>query len=149
MPREPRGFRAYRSRAGRLLGRPADVARLLQRVGARLTERRSASAALAQARQELATFVALIDAWRRGEYRGVERSSLVLVTAALLYFVAPLDALPDVLLGIGLLDDAAVIGFVYARLQGELDAFRTWRDRQREGNALPPATPPLPPPGPE
>ena len=46
--------------------------------------------------------------------------------ANLLYFLAPLDALPDWLLAVGLLDDLAVLRWVMQRWSGELDAFRVW-----------------------
>jgi len=52
--------------------------------------------------------------------------------AALLYFIAPLDALPDFLFGWGLLDDAAVISYVSNQLRKELEAFKQWRDKNTE-----------------
>lgn len=43
-----------------------------------------------------------------------------LLMAALAYFVLPMDAIPDVLAGIGYTDDAAVIAAVLALLRGNL-----------------------------
>ena len=42
------------------------------------------------------------------------------------YLVFPLDALPDALLPIGLLDDAVVLGFVVRMIKRDVDAFRAW-----------------------
>lgn len=72
----------------------------------------------------------LCTAWWRGEYRAVSRQALLAVVAALLYFVTPLDAIPDWLPGIGMLDDLAVLAWVMRTWQGELAAFRAWRDAQ-------------------
>jgi uncharacterized membrane protein YkvA (DUF1232 family) len=52
------------------------------------------------------------------------------VVAALLYFVTPLDAIPDWLFGIGLVDDLAVLAWVLRTWQEELAAFQQWRAAQ-------------------
>ncbi|MNJ72886.1 hypothetical protein D3C77_696040 [compost metagenome] len=52
------------------------------------------------------------------------------MVGALLYFVTPLDALPDWLVGMGFVDDLAVLAWVLKTWGGELDAFRAWREAQ-------------------
>jgi uncharacterized membrane protein YkvA (DUF1232 family) len=47
-----------------------------------------------------------------------------------MYFLSPLDAIPDWIPGIGMLDDIAVLAWVMKSLEAELDAFRAWRARQ-------------------
>jgi uncharacterized membrane protein YkvA (DUF1232 family) len=73
---------------------------------------------------------ALSLAWFKGEYRQISSQALLMVVAALLYFIAPLDAVPDWLLGVGFVDDLAVLAWVMRTWHGELEAFRAWRDRQ-------------------
>jgi uncharacterized membrane protein YkvA (DUF1232 family) len=69
-------------------------------------------------------------AWWRGEYRGISSQALLAVVGALLYFLTPLDALPDWLPGLGLLDDLAVLAWVLRTWSEELAAFRAWRAAQ-------------------
>ena len=62
--------------------------------------------------------------------------------AALVYFITPVDAVPDWVLMLGLLDDLAVLGWVLRRWRSELDTFRDWydtqpRDRQQMLQQLP------------
>tara|TARA_B100001013_G_scaffold183150_1_gene110376 strand:- start:2546 stop:2803 length:258 start_codon:yes stop_codon:yes gene_type:complete len=64
----------------------------------------------------------------RGEYDGVSRQTIVAVTAALLYFVVPLDVIPDFLIGWGFIDDASVVAYVMNVLAAEMDAFRRWQE---------------------
>lgn len=52
------------------------------------------------------------------------------IVAGLIYFVSPLDAIPDFIPGLGLVDDLAVLAWVMKTWGGELEAFRTWRDAQ-------------------
>lgn len=85
---------------------------------------------------DLKILLALGNAWWRGEYRAISSQALLAVVAALLYFVSPFDAIPDWLLGVGYLDDIAVLGWLMSTWQGELQAFREWRASQPE--AVPP-----------
>ncbi|AIN56891.1 MULTISPECIES: YkvA family protein [Pseudomonas] len=85
---------------------------------------------LGQLREDLRLMQALCLAWWRGEYRAVSPKALVTIVAGLLYFVSPLDAIPDWLLGVGLLDDIAVLGWVLKTVADELGRFKAWRDSQ-------------------
>ena len=91
-----------------------------------------AAKGLATAQAQLSLMIELLSAYVKGDYREVAGSTLISVVAALLYFVAPLDALPDFLFGWGLLDDAAVISYVSNQLRKELEAFKQWRDQNAE-----------------
>lgn len=103
---------------------------------------------LSAVREDLLLLRTLAGAWWRGEYRAVSSQALVAVVAALVYFLSPVDAIPDVLLGVGYLDDIAVIAWLMRTWRSELDSFRVWRDAQppalREVLALPPPTPERP-----
>lgn len=67
-------------------------------------------------------------------YRELPWRSAVVGLAAVVYFVAPLDLIPDFLLG-GFVDDAAVIMFVVRQIQKDLDAFLAWESEQLAENA--------------
>lgn len=85
---------------------------------------------LGQLRDDVRLLQSLCLAWWRGEYRGVSSKALITIVAGLLYFVSPLDAIPDWLLGVGFLDDIAVLGWVLKTVADELSRFKAWRDRQ-------------------
>lgn len=81
-------------------------------------------------REDLSLLQALCLAWWRGEYRSVSRPALIAAVAGLLYFLSPMDAIPDWLPGLGFVDDLAVLGWVMRKWSGELEAFKAWRARQ-------------------
>ncbi|HSC35853.1 MAG TPA: YkvA family protein [Thermodesulfobacteriota bacterium] len=91
---------------------------------------------IASIKNDLGTVVELLKAWTRGEYREVPWNTLLLGTGAVIYFVNPFDAIPDILPAAGLLDDASVLGFVLASAKNDIEKFRS-----RKSGATPPDTP--------
>lgn len=85
---------------------------------------------LGKMRDDLRLLQALCLAWWRGEYRAVSPRALVSIVAGLLYFVSPIDAIPDWIVGVGFLDDIAVLGWVMKTFADELARFKAWRDSQ-------------------
>jgi uncharacterized membrane protein YkvA (DUF1232 family) len=85
---------------------------------------------LGQLREDVRLLQSLCLAWWRGEYRAISPKALVTVVAGLLYFVSPIDAIPDWLLGVGFLDDIAVLGWVLKTVADELARFKAWRVSQ-------------------
>lgn len=68
----------------------------------------------------------LIRAYYRGEYREVAMSTLLVIVAAVIYFVNPLDLIPDCVPGLGLLDDAFIVAFAVRKTRPALDDFMAW-----------------------
>lgn len=76
-------------------------------------------------RGDLTTLVELLKAYATGEYRDVPTKSLLLVAAGILYFVTPIDLIPDFLLGVGYLDDLTVLTYVIGLVREEIERFRS------------------------
>ncbi len=106
--------------AGRLPGLLFAVARKGSAEGSRL----------GRIKEDLRLLQALCLAYWRGEYRSISPKAILSIVAGLMYFLSPLDAMPDWIPGIGMLDDIAVLAWVMKSLDAELDAFRQWRARQ-------------------
>lgn len=68
----------------------------------------------------------LIGAWLRGRYHVVPWRTMVLSIAAVIYFVNPLDIVPDFLPMFGFLDDAGVLAFVLQSIRKDIDRFLEW-----------------------
>ena len=65
------------------------------------------------------------DYWK-GSYREVPSWAIGAVALALLYVLNPVDVLPDVLLGVGYLDDATVVAFCLKLVQREIERYQEW-----------------------
>lgn len=69
------------------------------------------------------------------DYTEASKASLIMIVAALLYLVNPKDLIPDKYIGVGLIDDAAVIAACIALTRKDLDAYDAWRNEKPEQTA--------------
>ena len=72
------------------------------------------------------TMLRLIRAYSEAKYRDVPESTLVVIIAAIIYIVNPLDVIPDALPALGYLDDATVLALAVRRAREALDDFMIW-----------------------
>ena len=73
----------------------------------------------------------LIRAYADGQYIGIPENTLVVIVAAIVYAVNPLDVIPDALPALGYLDDATVVALAVKRSREALDDFMAWETRAR------------------
>lgn len=121
--REKRAFVLAQQAARRVIRRRLKVLRLTRDAYAKLGD---GEGVMSRVADDLRAMLRLTMAWARREYRNVPWKAVVYIVAAILYFLNPADLIPDVLTGIGFVDDAAVIGAVVRSVQDELEAFRNW-----------------------
>ena len=127
-----RALELTRLAARRIVRRKTRVLRLSKSAYEKIERRRSIPA---RAAQDLRTLVRLARAWALKKYLHIPWRSITYAVAAILYFINPLDLLPDMLLGIGFVDDAAVVHTVVRSLHNDLEAFRAWEDREKAAGA--------------
>lgn len=131
-PRYRRGFEVARRAAHQVLERRTRALRL---AGAAYRKAARHDNALSQVREDLSTLARFVRAWARREYRSAPWTTLLYVVAALVYFVNPIDLIPDALAGIGLVDDVAIVAAVVHAVRGDLDRFRLWEQEHAIGEA--------------
>lgn len=74
----------------------------------------------------LLAMLRLIRAFCSGKYKRIQWESLISIIVAIAYFASPLDLIPDFLPGVGYLDDAMIVRFVYRSVKAELERFMEW-----------------------
>jgi uncharacterized membrane protein YkvA (DUF1232 family) len=114
------------AKAARLTGKPGRIALLLSKLGARLAKVDWKSVSVATAKEKLSVFSRLASAYVSGNYRDISWKSLVVVLAAIIYFLNPIDLIPDFIPALGLTDDFSVLLWVYSTIGIEVDKFLTW-----------------------
>lgn len=73
----------------------------------------------------------LVRAWVMGDYNEVPRKTILWAVLAILYFLSPLDAIPDIFPG-GYIDDIAMISFILGRIKPDLDLFSEWEKKRKK-----------------
>lgn len=72
--------------------------------------------------QPVQIFIRMIKAHFRGEHK-IAFSTLGLIVLALVYFLSPVDFIPDFLGVLGFADDLSVVMAVYAKVRDEVEQF--------------------------
>lgn len=67
------------------------------------------------------------DYWS-GRYREVPYWAISAGALALLYVLNPADVIPDVIIGVGYLDDATVVAFCLKLIERELLRYKFWKN---------------------
>ena len=71
-----------------------------------------------------------INDWRKGNYTEFPKGSIVMIIAAILYFVWPQDLVPDYIPVVGYADDAAVIAFTISQVEVDIQKYKAWKEAQ-------------------
>lgn len=108
-----------------LLKEPGKLAELVSEAFKKLYARRGE---LVHVFEDLMLLLRLVKAWVVGEYKTVSRNTIFWAVLAIVYFVSPLDALPDILPG-GFIDDIAFVAMVLKKIKEDLDKFRDWEKK--------------------
>ncbi|HUM52755.1 MAG TPA: YkvA family protein [Chitinophagales bacterium] len=73
----------------------------------------------------------MLRAWMQGDYKNISTKSIIAVVAALIYFVNPLDLIPDFIPIIGQIDDIFILGYLIKMLNKEIERFMAWEKEQK------------------
>lgn len=76
-------------------------------------------------------FSMLRDYWK-GDYREVPWKSVAAIAGALIYVLNPLDLIPDIIFGFGLVDDAGVVALCLKMVESDLIRYAAWKEHEEE-----------------
>lgn len=77
---------------------------------------------------DIKTLVRLIQSWLSKNYTDVTKQTIIYSVMAVVYFFTPTDFVPDFILGLGFIDDIAVISWVLTKIQSDLEKFKFWEE---------------------
>ncbi len=72
----------------------------------------------------------MVKAYVSGQYRIVPWPTILKIVAVLIYFVSPIDVIPDILPIIGLTDDLAIVLWLFRALHEDIENFEAWERNQ-------------------
>jgi uncharacterized membrane protein YkvA (DUF1232 family) len=77
---------------------------------------------------DLAVLLSMLRAYIKKQYTDVSLSTILLGIAGLIYVVNPMDVVPEYILGVGLLDDAAILGIILQAMHMDLNKYKKWQE---------------------
>ncbi|GGC08484.1 YkvA family protein [Dyadobacter sediminis] len=78
--------------------------------------------------------IRMIRAYASGEYKGLPWKSILSIVAVLIYFVSPIDLIPDFLPVIGITDDVALVVWLIKTFGSDIQKFSEWEKRKKTIN---------------
>jgi uncharacterized membrane protein YkvA (DUF1232 family) len=75
----------------------------------------------------LQLFFSIAKDYSTGNYTSIPKGSIIAIVAGLLYFVSPIDFIPDFIAGLGFIDDAYILTMVYRQVAKDLEKYKIWK----------------------
>ena len=126
-------FKKATGKAGRYASNSSKLYNLAQQVLKKTKEGDFKSEA-AEAKDKIFILVRLVRAYASGEYRKLPWKSLLSIVGVLIYFVSPLDFIPDFLPVVGMADDLALVLWLFKSVSGDLADFAEWEKKTKTIN---------------
>ncbi|EMS34962.1 hypothetical protein C943_02853 [Mariniradius saccharolyticus AK6] len=114
----------YLKKAQEIAGEESKLRKLLKNVAEKL-DRLAHHPKVQAVIEPVKIFKRMIQAHMNGSHK-VSAKSLVLMVLGLVYFLSPIDVIPDFLPGLGFTDDLSVILAVFHAIKHEVDDFLAW-----------------------
>lgn len=119
----------YQQKAEHIMGEEGGLKKLQQEVLVKLSQV-SHHPKVKEALEPILVFKRMIQAHKNGVFK-ISSKSLLLIIVGLVYFVSPLDIIPDIMPVIGFADDLSVLLAVYNAIKQDVEAFLAWEKNQR------------------
>lgn len=122
----PPMFKRFKKRATKIITNPGKVLDELTKADAKAEAQGNV---IEKFVEDLKLLIRLVRAWANGSYKDVPVATIILAVAAIIYFVSPVDFIPDWIPVFGYSDDALVVAFVISAIRGDLEKFRGWEKK--------------------
>ena len=119
-------IKEYINKAKKIINDDEKLKKLIEDVLKKLKEISSDKKTSAKLNDSLRLFIRIINAYTSKEYTYVPWKTICLIVAGLIYFIYPVDLIPDFIPVSGLIDDIALIAWIYESIQDDIDNFLEW-----------------------
>jgi uncharacterized membrane protein YkvA (DUF1232 family) len=121
---EKKGLKPYQAKANEYL---KDKKKSLGLLNEALRKASIHRGALGETWEKFQLLFGVFRDWINGNYREMPTRSLLMIVLAIVYFVSPVDAILDYIPFAGMIDDAAVAGFVISQVSVDLERYKLWK----------------------
>ncbi|MCC3155750.1 DUF1232 domain-containing protein [Hymenobacter sp. 15J16-1T3B] len=119
-------FKGFLRKAESYLKQPLRIKQLLNDAYQKASAKKDVGHIAHEAWESLQTLFRLVRYAASGEYTGIPTPTVMAAVAVLIYFLSPIDLVPDFIPVVGLLDDVALMAWFTSTLKTEMDKFAEW-----------------------
>jgi uncharacterized membrane protein YkvA (DUF1232 family) len=130
IPLRNRFFDLAMGQAAKIAGKPARILALIAQLTLKLKKTDLNSINGFILKEKFLLLGRLLKAHVTGQYQIQSFRIVLILLAAIIYLVNPLDLIPDFIFGMGLVDDLAVVTWVFQAISTEVNAFARWEKEQ-------------------
>ena len=114
------------AQASRLAGKPGRILVLLTKMGTKIKSGHWSPVQRQMIKEKFLVLGRMAKAYALGRYRAVPWKAMLILLAAVIYFLNPIDLIPDLIPLVGFTDDFAILLWVYNAIGEEVDKFLAW-----------------------
>lgn len=119
-------FKKAKHQASGILNDPKRLRSLAAAAMAKVKDLRSDTDRMHTLKEQVNTFVRMIRSYQAGDYQRTPWKSLLMITAGIIYFVSPLDLIPDFIPVLGFMDDITVLVWVLNSVRKDVEKYEEW-----------------------
>ena len=76
--------------------------------------------------------ISLVKSYVKKEYTDIPIGTIVAVISALVYVLSPIDLIPDIIPGVGYIDDTAVVAACLLLVGSDIEEYQKWRTENKK-----------------
>ena len=121
-------FEKAKARASSIAGDKEKIDELISASKEKLHQINFENSKISKLGNTLRTMIRMVQAYANGSYREMPWKSLLALLGGLIYFMMPVDLIPDFIPFTGLLDDFTVVMFISGAIQQDIRDFLEWEE---------------------
>lgn len=131
-----KSFRRAMAQAAKLLKEEKSLSNLTSKALDKVKEAGGLKKIGLEAANKLKLAANLVYFYATGKYPKMKPKSIMIIIAVLLYFVMPIDLMPDMIPGLGYLDDITLLGWAFKTLAEEITVFEQWLTDYKKAESI-------------
>ena len=127
-----KSFRDALKKAVGIASDPQKISNLIGSVSDKMSDMDENKKRVSEFFDKVRTLLRMLMAYINGNYREIPWKSLIMIIGALIYFLMPLDVIPDFVPLGGFADDISLIFLVFASVNEDIEAFLEYERGQHK-----------------
>lgn len=120
-------FESSKKDAEKILKDPQKTEEMLNDAGKKIDK--LGDGPVKEAIDDLFLLIGVVKSWIKREYIEIPVGTIIAILGAIIYFVSPVDIIPDFLPGVGHIDDFFVVSLVMKQAHSDLSKYKIWKEQ--------------------